>query len=72
MFKRETQSEELIVQKGRSIINLMQFIQYYWFALKRWLDKEYKDDHLEHVYECRREILRQLDIKSLIKRLVFL
>jgi hypothetical protein len=40
--------------------------------LRKWLWKDYVDEGLEHVYECRREILRQLDIKSLIKRLVFL
>jgi hypothetical protein len=34
--------------------------------------KDCKDSSLDHVYECRREILRQLDIKSLIKRIIFL
>jgi hypothetical protein len=54
------------------MVDFFQFIQYYWYALRKWLWKDYVDEGLEHVYECRREILRQLDIKSLIKRLVFL
>ena len=54
------------------MVNFFTFIQYYWYAVKKWLNKAHSDPRLEHVHECRREILRQLDIKSLIRRLVFL
>lgn len=54
------------------MVNFFQFIQYYWYAFKKYFCEDYQDHSLEHIYQCRKEILRQLDIKSLIKRIVFL
>lgn len=54
------------------MVNFVHFVKYYWYVFKKFMRKDYHDDNIQHMYECRREILRQLDIKSLIKRIIFL
>lgn len=50
----------------------MHFIKYQIYSMSKGFAKKLDWPIIAHMYECRKEILNQLDIKSIIKRIVFL
>lgn len=53
-------------------MNLFYFIKYYWSLFMRFLGRPLSTPALIYLHDCQKEILQQLDIRSLVKRVVFL
>lgn len=48
------------------------FIKFELYKFGKYVGKTFAWTDMNYIDECEREILRQLDIKSLIKRLIFI
>jgi len=53
-------------------MNFFNFVKYYFFKIAKSIGKPMESPVLNYIEECHMEILHQLDIKSIIKRLVFI
>ncbi len=52
--------------------SIVHFLKYVGLSLLNKLRVRFKSPFYEHVNECREEIIEQLDIRNLIKRIIFI
>jgi hypothetical protein len=59
-------------QDQQSTINLIHYVQYHLYVLLSKIVEKVNWPFTRYIHECREEIHEQLDIKGLIKRMIFL
>jgi len=53
-------------------MNFFNFVKYYVYLLSRKIGRPCQWPKISFIRDCQSEVLKQLDIKSLIKRVIFL
>jgi hypothetical protein len=68
----ETRTHKELKEESRGSVNFLHFLQYHLYSLIKKFNSSLKWPFIEYIEECREEILYQLDIKGMIKRIIFL
>lgn len=70
--KESMTTHQLLKNEAKGSVNILHFLKYclYQLAMKFGIKVDWP--FIEYLEQCRKEILRQLDIRDLIKRLIFL
>jgi hypothetical protein len=53
-------------------MNFCEFFQYHFYALMRALGKDLEWPKMRFLSECEKEVLKHLDVKALLKRVIFI
>lgn len=68
----DTKTHQQLKKDSKGSINIFSFMKYNLYLFLKKLNVNVDWPFMEYINECREEIVFQLDIKGLIKRLIFL